>query len=272
MDWAKAKTIIILALVVLNAFLCVVFGVFEKPLPEEWEQESLTEETLSLLESRSIDLKIELPESKGARSIVTVDRIELPEWTIRRLIGNETALPKDERSEENIRAKARTFLEKLGVWNENTFIAKYEEGLDGAILLTFGSQVDGIPLELSNLYCYVSGGKVAVVIGVWMIGQETGDLPRETISPTDALLVFTGEVPRAKDAEGKTIPLHIKNMEMVYHFDSDAMANGLTVSDTAFPYWKITYIVGPETEWINELGAKIAVDTRTMYVPAFREE
>ncbi len=272
MDWAKAKTILIIALVVLNVFLCVSFGLFREPLHPDGGSKDLTAETLELLESRDLDLKIDLPEAKGARSIVTVDRIELSERKINTLIARETAVPVEERTEETIRAKAQAFLEELGVWNENTFISKYEVGGDGSILLTFGSMVDGIPLELSNLYCYVSGGRIAVVIGVWMIGHETGESKRETIAPIDALLAFAGQVPRPKDAEGNLVPLHITNMEMVYHFDSDSMANGLTVSDTAFPYWKFTYIVGSEEESVSELGAKIAVVTKTHYVPAFRED
>ncbi len=273
MDWAKAKTILIVALVVLNVFLCLSFGVFRKPNSSDNPRgEDLSAEMATLLEARDIDMKTELPAAAGARYIVTVDRIALSDRTINRLIANETPLPVEERTEENIRAKARAFLEELGVWNANTFISKYEAGTDGSVLLTFGSKVDGIPLELSNLYCYVSGGKVSVIIGVWMIGHETGDKPRETISPTDALLTFAGEVPRLYDADGNIIPLHVTNIEMVYHFDSDSMANGLTVSDTAFPYWKFTYIVGPEEEYVNELGAKISVITRTLYVPAFRED
>ena len=68
------------------------------------------------------------------------------------------------------------------------------------------------------------------------------------------------------------MPIHITKIELVYHFDSDSMANGLTVSDTAFPNWKFTYIVGSEEETVSELGAKIAVVTRSLYVPAFRED
>ena len=272
MDWAKAKTILIVALVALNVFLVLSFGVFSKPNAPEEITGDLTTEMATLLESRAIDLKIDLPEAAGAHSIVTVDRIQLSERTINRLIAKEIALEPDERTEENIRAKAQAFLEELGVWNDNTFIAKYEVGGDGSVLLTFGSMVDGIPLELSNLYCYVSGGKIAVVIGVWMIGHETGETARETIAPVDALLAFTGGVSRSRDADGNLVPLHITKMEMVYHFDSDSMANGLTVSDTAFPYWKFTYIVGSEEESVSELGAKIAVVTRTLYVPAFRED
>ena|GEM_PF-2837050 len=272
MDWAKAKTIIIIALVVLNVFLCLSFGVFREPFRPEEADSDLLADTMTLLETRGIDVKSDLPSAAGAHSIVTVDRIALSESRINRLIARETALEPEERTEENIRAKAQSFLEELGVWNENTYISKYEVGGDGSILLTFGSKVNGIPLELSNLYCYVSGGKIAVVIGVWMIGHETGEKPRETISPTDALLAFAGDVPRPRDAEGELVPLHVTNMEMVYHFDSDSMANGLTVSDTAFPYWKFTYIVGSEEESVSELGAKIAVVTRTLYIPAFREE
>lgn len=271
MDWAKAKTIIIIALVALNVFLVVSFGVFQKPA-EVQEEADLLAETMQMMESRDIDMKTELAEEAGPVSIVTVDRITIPEKTIDKLIAKEKALAQDERTEEKIREKAQAFLEELGVWNENTFIAKYEVGGDGSVLLTFGSMVDGIPLELSNLYCYVSGGKIAVVIGVWMTGHETGDRPRDTISPTEALLAFLGQVSRSKDANGNLVPLHITNMEMVYHFDSDSMAKGLTVSDTAFPYWKFTYIVGSEKESVSELGAKIAVVTRTLYVSAFRED
>ena len=272
MDWAKAKTILIIALIALNVFLVVSFGVFREPITPEETSDDLTAEMATLLEARSIDMKTDLPAAAGARSFVTVDRIALSERTINRLIAKESALAPEERNEENIRAKAQAFLEELGVWNENTFIAKYEVGGDGSVLLTFGSMVDGIPLELSNLYCYVSGGKIAVVIGVWMIGHETGETARETITPIDALLSFAGDVPRSRDAQGDLVPLHITKMEMVYHFDSDSMANGLTVSDTAFPYWKFTYIVGSEEESVSELGAKIAVVTRTLYVPAFRED
>ncbi len=273
MDWAKAKTILIIALVILNVFLCMAFGVFRKPIgSDNQEQNDLLAETMTLLEARDIDMKIDLPEAAGPHSIVTVDRVTLSERTIARLIANERELAPEERTEENIRAKARAFLEELGVWNDNTFIAKYEVGGDGSILLTFGSMVDGIPLELSNLYCYVANGRIAVVIGVWMIGHETGDRARETILPIDALLAFMGEVPRPRTPDGELIPLHITNMEMVYHFDSDSMANGLTVSDTAFPYWKFTYIVGSEEESVSELGAKIDVVTRMLYISAFRED
>ena len=272
MDWAKAKTILIIALVVLNVFLCLSFGVFNKANTPEETAGSLTEETATLLESRAIDLKTDLPETAGKRSIVTVDRIELSDRKINTLIAAEKALAQEDRTEENIRAKAQEFLEQLGVWNANTFISKYEAGSDGSVLLTFGSKVDGIPLELSNLYCYVSGGKVSVIIGVWMIGHETGERARDTIAPIDALLTFMGEVPRSRAADGTLVPIHITKIELVYHFDSDSMANGLTVSDTAFPYWKFTYIVGSEEETVSELGAKIAVVTRSLYVPAFRED
>ena len=270
MDWAKAKNIIILALVVLNVFLLFMFGVLTNNVNVQ-EEEDLFAEVQDLLVQRDIDLKIDLPEESGDVPVVIVDRIGLSDARIEHLIAAEKILAPEERDEAHIRAKAQNFLEELGVWNDDTFIAQYEVGGDGSVLLTFGSSVNGIPVEISNLYCYVSGGKVAVVIGVWMTGSGEGQPALPTISPVDALLKFIGSVPRSYDKDGNLIPLHITKMEMVYHFDNDAMMNGLTVSDTAFPYWKFTYIVGSEEESVNELGAKIAVVTRSMYVDAYGE-
>ena len=118
MDWAKAKTILIIALVVLNVFLCVTFGVFGRSNTPDAAESDLTAETATLLESRAIDLKIDLPEAAGKRSIVTVDRIELSERKINNLIVAEKALAQEDRTEENIRAKAQEVLEQLGVWEQ----------------------------------------------------------------------------------------------------------------------------------------------------------
>lgn len=271
MDWSKAKTIIIVALIAVNIFLLGVYRDWTGKSQAE-EQADVLEETLALLENRDIDLKVELPESAGEVAACVVDRIAINETTINTLLSQEEALPVEERTEEYIRAKAQAFLERLGVWNEDTFISKYEVGGDGSVLMTFGSSIKGIPVEISNLYCYVSDGKVSVVIGVWMTGSDQGQTPHETILPVRALLDFAGQVPREYDKNGELVPLHIINMEMVYRFDNDAMLEGTIVSDTAFPYWKFTYIVGSEEESVSELGAKISVVKRVHYVNGFAGE
>ncbi|MBE6037530.1 MAG: hypothetical protein E7223_08000 [Clostridiales bacterium] len=63
MDWARAKNIVIIALVITNLFLLGIYG--GKMFLNARQEENLYEDTMRLLEARGITLDAELPRSKA---------------------------------------------------------------------------------------------------------------------------------------------------------------------------------------------------------------
>ncbi|MBQ3107139.1 MAG: hypothetical protein IJC68_00815 [Firmicutes bacterium] len=243
MDWARAKNIVIIALVITNLFLLVIYG--GKMFLNARQEENLYEDTMRLLEARDILLDAELPEEQGKMAVLTVDTVEFNVKKLDILLGQETALPENRRSQRELEGAAENFLHKAGLWQTGTYPTEFEE-MGDRLFITYGIKINEVPLEGPELYCLMQDGKVGSVAGFWVSTSALGQSARETISPVEALLLFAGQQARRAGA------IRITDIRMVYWIDREAMEQGETVSDTAFPYWKITYTGGES--YINAYG------------------
>lgn len=243
MDWARAKNIVIVALVVTNLFLLAVYG--GKSLWDAKQEEDLYEDTMALLEARNIVLATELPEEAEPLGSVLVDAVQFDVRKLDLLLQQETALPENRRNQDELIRVADNFLHKAGLWVQGAYVTEIET-MGERIFLTYAIAIDGVPLEGPLLHCLLEDGKVASLTGFWVTAENQNQYVKELLTPVEALLLFTGQ------QAGSRGVIRITGMELVYQMDAESMKSGETVSDTAFPHWKFTHNGG--VTYINAYG------------------
>ena len=243
MDWARAKNIVIVALVVTNLFLLVVYG--GKYLWDAKQEEDLYQDTMALLQARNIVLNAEIPEEQEALGAVSVDVQKFNVQKLDLLLQQETAVPENQRTRENLIEASDAFLHRAGLWVQGVYVSETET-MGNRLFLTYSIAVDGVEVEGPKLYCLLEDGKVASLTGFWVSVGNQGQTEKEILTPVEALLLFAGQ------QAGNRGLIQINAMELVYRMDAEAMESGETVSDTAFPHWKISYNGG--VTYINAYG------------------
>jgi hypothetical protein len=80
----------------------------------------------------------------------------------------------------------------------------------------------------------VKDGKVVAFDRFWLDPVETNDIEKEVIPAVAALIKFM-----SGNQEDEKIT--VQDISLVYWVDSSVFDTEYTVTDTAFPAWKITY-------------------------------
>lgn len=231
MDWTKAKSILIVALVVTNLILITTYF-FQNERFEDDEKE-MQDVTIKLLEEKNIFVKTDIPDGHPRMPKLTVQYDKMNEDVIEEQLADQKSLPDSEQTEEELISMTTDFIKKCDLMTENVTFERMERtGED--ILVIYKNYINEIAIEDSEIICTVRDGKITDFERYWLNPVEVNDIEKEVISADTALIKFMSE-----NTEGEKI--YVQDIALVYWLDSSAFDAESPVTDTAFPAWKITY-------------------------------
>jgi len=231
MDWTKAKSILIVALIVTNIVLVLTY-VYKDDIFKSTD-ETVLSDTIALLESKNIFIETDIPEKNSRMAVLTVEYDTMDQDLLEELLLNQKAQPMSGLSDNDIINMAEEFINKCGYLTENV---KYEsiEKAGSKFIVTYKNYIDEIAIEDSYIICTISDGKIEEIQRYWLNPVELGKTKKEIIPAVAALLKFMSN----NDQDEKIL---VEDISLVYWLDSDSFNTESPVSDTAFPAWKITY-------------------------------
>lgn len=235
MDWTKAKSILIIALVITNLILIYSFVVQGKDGELDKNQD-----LVSHLKTKNIFVDFEIPTKINKLPVLTVEHDENDSTKIEKALKNEKPFSKQKMNQESLKSEAMRFIKKCGFYNENVVLDKVTlEGEKGVV--TYVNKVDDFYLEDSYMKCTFKGGKIVDFDRYWLEPVDFGYQKQSTISAGAALMEFSN---KNKDKTEAGEIFRITDMEIVYWLDIEAFDGETVITDTALPAWKITYNEG----------------------------
>ncbi len=228
MDWTKAKTILIIALIATNVFL--IYSLLDR---HSDRGEMTNEEViLQLMEQRNIELEVDIPRLHPSLRIIQGEYLSVDREEIAALAqGMPTAT-------SDYEGVAEDFLEYLGILDDETVYEETELFEDGDIdaSVRFKNEVEGLQIAENYIEVYFKDGRITDMNYHWLDDVEVSPRKIETMSAAVALMSLVNQQPGAK--------MTITGIELVYWVPDTDMELGETVSDTAFPTWEITLSSG----------------------------
>ncbi|MCR5482199.1 MAG: two-component system regulatory protein YycI [Clostridia bacterium] len=255
MDWSKAKTILIIALLFTNLILLWNYDFREESKASDADKEAL----LKVLEAQDIYLDVELPGTHADMPILSIRYLQTDEELVKQKLETAKRVEPDSLDEIYVSA-AEGFIGELG-YNSDTMA--FSEVRDGENLpfeipkgftasealenpnavcrqVVFRNIFEDVPVEESYMICTYVDGKLADFSRYWLEPVGTGKKKVHTISAASAMVSFMGE-----QSENERVV--VEDIRLVYWLDDAAFDVESAVSDMAFPAWKITYNGGKTT-------------------------
>jgi regulatory protein YycI of two-component signal transduction system YycFG len=231
MDWTKAKSILIVALLVTNLVLITTY--FLQNGSQKDDDKEMQNATVKLLEQKNIFVNTDIPQEHPRMAKLTVRYDKMNETTVKEQLAAQKALTDPAPTDDELISMTSEFIRKCNLMTENvTFGSLDRTGAD--ILVTYKNYIKGIAIEDSYIICTVRDGKIVDFKRYWLNPVETGSMEKEVIPAGAALIKFMGE----NTAKEK---IYVEGITLVYWLDSSAFDAESPVTDTAFPAWKITY-------------------------------
>ncbi len=228
MDWTKAKTILIIALIATNVFL--IYSLLDR---HSDRGEMTNEEViLQLMEQRNIELEVDIPRLHPSLRIIQGEYLSVDRGEIAALAQEMPTATSD------YEGVAEDFLEYLGILDDETVYEETELFEDGDIdaSVRFKNEVEGLQIAENYIEVYFKDGRITDMNYHWLDDVEVSPRKIETMSAAVALMSLVNQQPGAK--------MTITGIELVYWVPDTDMELGETVSDTAFPTWEITLSSG----------------------------
>ncbi len=263
MDWTKAKTILIIAFIITNAFLFYNLekgSGFSENIPAV--SEKTTEDVEEILESRGISLDGGIPtktpevaslevgyssvdaeaaaksflgEFKLVDDVYESGKEKLMVIDGKRLIYENGLMNAGAESDhESAKTMAEEFLAEKGYSIEDAILDGIENK-NGFVELKYVQSQKGLPLENGRMTIMVSGSGVAGFDRIWMEVFSEGESARKVIPATKALLMAAEPL---KESGGK----EISKIVLTYLFDTKktSLSKWQNIkSGTALPVWRI---------------------------------
>jgi len=231
MDWTKAKTILIVALLATNLFLILTYGL-DRLEPEREKRDAL----LTILENNQITLEGEIPETPGKIPLLYVEYSGITREILQKQIREKSyRTPAGNTGEEELVKAGENFLRDMGLL-ENTLSFDKITSIGGRKVVQYINQSNGMKVETSYIRLYFRQGILVDGDIYWLEIRETSQKKRNVISPSEALIRFMGET---REMER---PFTIHGVELVYWLDDSSFeGEGTTIADTALPAWKISF-------------------------------
>ncbi|HAF60069.1 MAG TPA: hypothetical protein DCK81_02885 [Clostridiales bacterium UBA9856] len=231
MDWTKAKTILIIALLITNIFLLVTYTLSNSD--NETSEEELLRETIALLEEKNIYVKGELPSVYQKMPVLMVQYDRLDPDFLHQKLAEQIPMERESRSRKEIVKRVEAFLKDCGIWSPNVILDKVEQQ-DNKTYVHYKNEYEGYLVEDSYIICTVENGVITEVDRFWLKPKGFGQAKKATISASAALLSLM----REKDQREAIL---VEDMELVYWLNPSDYEGETAISDTALPAWKITY-------------------------------
>ncbi len=219
------------ALVVANLFLILMFVVLKAE--DTADESKIQEETITLLAEKNIIVETEVPLKHEDMSVLNVKNDRLETSFLNKKIGEQTPLPPEHRNKKNMIKITRDFIKNCGIWTDNVVFDSYEEEGD-RVIITYRNEYENRRIEESYMICVIENGVISEFDRQWFTPIGLGRMEKATVSASGALISLMGDKNRSEK-------ITVEGIEMVYWIDSTAYGGDSTISDTAFPTWKITY-------------------------------
>lgn len=231
MDWTKAKTILIVALIITNLVLIGTY--FYQSNRFNTNEKEMQDVTVKLLADKGIFIETNIPKEhpKMARLMVKYDKMN--EDVIKEQMDRQKALTEAEQTDENLISVTSGFIENCGLMTENVTFDRIDR-TDDEVLVTYKNYIGKTAIEDSYIICTLKDGKITDFKRYWLNPVDDSDIEKEVIPAVAALVKFMSE-----NTEGEKI--HVTDISLVYYLDSNAFDAESPVTDTAFPAWKISY-------------------------------
>lgn len=231
MDWTKAKSILIVALLVTNL---VLIATYLSQNNRFWDDErEMRDVTVKLLEEKNIFVETDIPEGHRRMPKLTVSYDKADEETVQKQLAAQKSLPIRERSDENLIAVTKAFIEACDLMTDTVTFDRIEHK-ENETLVTYRNYINGIAIEDSSIVCTIRNGKITDFRRNWLKPVEINDIEKEVIPARAALIKFMSE-----NTEEEKI--YVEDISLVYWLDSSVFDAESPITDTAFPAWKITY-------------------------------
>ena len=231
MDWAKAKSIIIAALLAANLFLILMFVVLKAE--DTADEATIRQETLTLLAAKNITVEKEIPLKHNEMPVLNVRYDRLDPEVLENALHAQTAVPEEKRSNERMLQESEDFLKDCKVWTDGVILDRYEQEED-TITISYRNEYEEMLIEDSYMICTIKDGKIVSLERHWLSPIDFGRTEKATMSASAALVSFLSDPERPEE-------ITVEEIEMVYWINSNTYEGDATISDTAFPAWKITY-------------------------------
>lgn len=238
MDWTKAKSILIVALLITN---CILGGLYYYQYGgRDVAPETEIEATVSLLAGNGIHVDTVIPDKVKRMPVLFVkyDRTdeEKVEEVLRDQRENKDFLP----TERNVLKLAGEVLAHSGFTEDTLVFDSIRDEGENGIFVLYKNVYDGIPIEKSGIVCTVKDGRVSDIQRVWLVPLAYGETKQKVIQANVALIQFMSDW--VKEYEGQEPEaVHIQDIRLVYWLDSSVSPSDGVAEDTAMPAWKITY-------------------------------
>ncbi len=231
MDWTKAKSILIVALIVTNLILVGAYYFQNNDLDEN--EAEMREVTIKLLEDKNIFVKTDIPLEHHRMPKLTVKYDTMNQDVIDEQLANQDALNENQLTEELLVSKTTEFIENCGLMNEHVVMDEIVRN-ENDIKVVYKNYIDGIAIEDSYIICTLTDGKITDFKRFWLNPIEVSEIKKEVIPAVAALIKFMSE--NTEDDK-----IYVEDLSLVYWLDSESFDAESPVTDTAFPAWKITY-------------------------------
>jgi hypothetical protein len=232
MDWTKAKTILIVALLVTNLFLIFLYA--HTKTGGMANEDTLEVETIMLLKDRGITIKEDLPKARLKMAVLIVECDQPDQEVINRALAEQSPIyGKDSNSNALAERIAEEFLRSYNIWSSGIIVDSIDESED-AVTVTYRNEYEGTPIEDSYIKCVVKNGIVSDIDIFWLKPIRYGDSKKATISASAALI----DLMRGKEPDEKVV---VEKMELVYKLDPSDFEGEMAILDTALPAWKVVY-------------------------------
>lgn len=239
MDWTKAKTIVIVALLMTNIVFVgsYLFGFGQPDVIEDVEKN-----TVDLLAQKNIYLETEIPEQSRKMAVLSVKYNKLKYDIETEVMKQQTPLLKNNPNKEDYVSISKEFIKTCGVYNETVEFQSFETK-EGKSYVQFKNVYKGIPIEESYMNCIIEDGKVVDFQRKWFDPVAFGDTKKKVVSATTALVKFMTKKEQEKEnSQLEPEAIYIEDISLVYWLYSYTFDGEVSTSeDTAFPAWKITY-------------------------------
>ncbi|HHX14161.1 MAG TPA: hypothetical protein GX726_04290 [Clostridiales bacterium] len=233
MDWSKAKTIIIIALVLANLFLLTVFLLNRSK--EQMSSDILEKDVIELLQRNGIELAIALPEYDREMPKLKVEYERKSTAAIQNYAKMQETLSFNQRDEANVVALTDRIIESCGpVASTAKFdkLIKRQKEAD----VYYKNIYNGVEIADSYICFTVEDGAIKAVKSFWLKPIEHGR-KLQILSPAEALL-------NLMQIDGPIQSAVINKMDLIYWLDQQIVEEEDTVTDTAFPAWRIGWSDG----------------------------
>lgn len=232
MDWTKAKTILIIALIVTDFFL--IGACMRKEDNRELKNETAL---LHVLEENEIYVDLpRIPEKHGDMSTLSVEHRTVSEAEKEQLLAS-ASFQVSGTGETDYTDIGKRLLKELRLDQEEIEEKEIRRQEDGSVEVVFGCTANGKELAGSSIDFVFRNGQLAAIDSSLFLPREFSEKKLRTISAAAALINFMAE-----REEHETV--HIAEMHLVYWINRDSYESSEAVSDTALPAWKITLTDG----------------------------